>query len=270
MSEELANAIAKRFLARRDVKAIQYSNGAYSPIREPWTREDLDSHLAGTRTFGHYLINPEDRCKLFCFDVDLEKDGVLPWDPECNTWFTVTEEKDADGNIIPTSGLRGAWHDRAHPGRTWMKTQFKLIANILATGVKDHLGIDVAVAYSGNKGIHVYGFFGKEIDSDAAREGAMIVLDSIGEFHAHRGQVFFKHNDDNYITGFPNLTVEVYPKQDSIANKDLGNLLRLPLGRNQKSPQDPTFFVDMSTGADQFGPVDALKAMSPGYDAWTA
>ena len=47
--------------------------------------------------------------------------------------------------------------------------------------------------------------------------------------------------------GYPNFDLEVYPKQDSLADKDLGNLLRLPLGRNLKNPADPTFFLDLTT-----------------------
>lgn len=261
MSKELADAIAKRFLARRDVKAVQYSSGAYSPIREPWSRSDLDRHLACSATYGHYLVNQQDQCKLFCFDIDLEKDGVLPFDEACETWYTVTAVKDD-----PTSGLRGAWHDRSHPGRTWMKTQFKLIATMLGQSIRDNLQLDVAVAYSGNKGVHVYGFLEELLDSGEAREGAKIALDLVGEFEEVRGH--FKYKDPSYISGFPNLSIEIYPKQDSIQDKDLGNLLRLPLGRNQKAPSDPTFFVDMSTGADRFAPVDSLKALTPGYDAW--
>jgi len=263
LSRELADAIAKRFLARRDVKAVQYSTGAYSPIREPWTRTDLDEHLAGAKTFGHYLINQDDRCKLFAFDIDLEQTGVLPFDQECNTWYTVED-------------LRGAWHDRAHPGRAWMKTQFMLMATLLGWGIKDTLGLAVAVAYSSNKGIHVYAMvpIGSGRDNDGliecsqAREGALIVLDTVGQFEAVRGDAFFKHEDLDYTTGFPNLSIEIFPKQDSIKNKDLGNLMRLPLGRNQKSPGDPTFFLDMSESAGTFTPLDPLVALAPGYDAW--
>lgn len=272
MSKELANVIAKRFLARRDVKAVQYSNGAYSPIREPWTRADLDAHLAGTKTFGHYLINQDDRCKLFCFDIDLEKDGVLPFDEECTTWYTLATQKDADGNEVPGTGLRAAWHDRTHPGRTWMKTQFMLMATILGQGIKDTLGIDAAVAYSGNKGVHVYGLMPTRlsaIDSNAARDGAMIVLDELNEFVPHKGNTVYKHKDVNYITGFPNLSIEIFPKQNTLDGKDLGNLVRLPLGRNQRCPNEPTFFMDMTRTAGDMRPLDPLVALAEGYDAWS-
>jgi hypothetical protein len=57
----------------------------------------------------------------------------------------------------------------------------------------------------------------------------------------------------------------VYPKQASLAGKDLGNLLRLPLGRNNKS-KDPTFFMDMTAPLAEMRPVDpewALTTTSP-------
>lgn len=258
MSDAVANLIANKFIARRDVKAVQFSDGTWSPHtksgrrdgeRLPWTRADLLAHLDGRATYGHYLLGSDSTCKLFAFDVDLEK-AV----PEKDIWQTW---EDADGNVYTMDG-REAWLDRSHPGRPYMKCQFKEIAHKLLRGIYETLGIPCAAAYSGGKGIHVYGFTGL-LPAPDAREGAEIVLESMGGFTPSRGVNFFTHER------FPNLSIEVFPKQTSLDGKDLGNLMRIPLGRNLKS-KDPTFFLDMTAPMAQFSPVDpewALSAPNP-------
>lgn len=254
MSNELANLFASRFIARKDVKAIQFSDGSWAPhtatgrfdgARLPWSRTDLLAHLAGEQTYGHYLLDTDDTCKLFAFDIDLEKD-----DPNKGIFGYY---EDDEGRQLPCDP-RDSWRDRAHPGRQYFKTQFRLLAHMLAKGIYENLGIPCAAAYSGGKGVHVYGFTGLMSAADA-RDGAEIVLDSLGGFTATRGQHFFKHEK------FYNLSVEVFPKQISLGGKDLGNLMRLPLGRNKKT-NDPTFFIDMTAPLVELKPVDPVHALT--------
>lgn len=254
MSDAVANLIAQKFIQRRDVKAIQHHNGSWAPHtangkvdgpRLPWKRPDLLAHLAGERTYGHYFLDQDDQCKLFAFDVDLEKSV-----PEKDIWQIWEDE---NGNAYTMDG-REAWADRSHPGRPYMKFQFREIAHKLMRGVFETLGLPCAAAYSGGKGIHVYAFTGV-ISAAEAREGAQIVLDTLGGFEATRGTNFFKHSK------WPNLSIEVFPKQASLDGKDLGNLMRLPLGRNLKS-KDPTFFIDMTSPMAELRPVDPEWALT--------
>lgn len=283
MSDEIVNLISKKFIARPDVKAIQrvtrdqkviYTPHLDRPIsdpeakRIPWSRDDLNAHLAGDKTFGHYLLNTDDKCKLFVFDIDLAQTGILPRTPRPDL-ATVTEEgyeaweKDS---FQPVDDLRAAWHNRADPARDWMKLQFKLMAHKLAKATVEELEVPCAVAYSGNKGVHVYGFVGDgtPMYADTVREGARNVLDVIGEFEPMKGDSFYRTRNQDPITGFPNLEIEIYPKQDSIDGKDLGNLVRLPLGRNLKNAADPTFFIDMTTGLADMKPLDPVWALTEG------
>ena len=264
MSQEVANLLARMFIARPDVKAIQHSNGAWSPhtddgtrdgARIPWRREDLNAHLEGVRTFGHYILNPESQCKLFAFDIDLEKNSL----PTASTPGYTGHYPDEEGNLYEFDA-REAWRDRAHPSRKWSKYQLKMMASLLMKAIYEELELPCAVAYSGAKGVHVYAFTGL-IDATEAREGAQIVLDSIGNFEATRGTNFYKWKDSDPTTGYPNLSIEVFPKQNSLDGKDLGNLMRLPLGRNLKSA-DPTFFVDMRTAMSEMQPVDPIWALT--------
>lgn len=269
MSDAVANLIAKNFIARRDVKAVQWSTGAWSPHQEydpttrkhdgpriPWSRDDLNSHLEGSKTFGHYLLNPDNQCKLFAFDIDLEKN-----DEKTNFIGQWPEFGDEGAPpVIHTFDAREAWLDRSHPSRSWQKLQLKTVAHRLAKSITEDLELPCAVAYSGGKGVHVYAFTGL-IPAADAREGASIVLDSVGGWKPSRGDNFFRSIDRNPVTGFPNLSIEVFPKQDGLTDGGLGNLMRLPLGRNLKS-KDPTFFVDMTAPLAQLTPVDPEFALA--------
>lgn len=245
MSNELANLLAKKFIARPDVKARQFSGG-YVPVEDkdsgarfPWTRQDLLDHLSGKQTYGHYLLSQDDQCKLFVLDVDLEKEGTFV---------------DVDESVY-SFNPREAWLDRANPARPYMKRQFREIAHMLGKAIEDELEIPWAAAYSGGKGIHVYGFTGLLPAADV-RDGATLVIESIPEISLLRGQHFFKHS------GFSNMSIEVFPKQTSLDGKDLGNLCRLPLGRNLKNPKDPTFFLDMTSAMNEMKPLDPVYAMT--------
>lgn len=271
MSINLPDLFAKKFIARPDVKALQYGDGIWSPHtttgkhdgeRIPWRREHLEAHLAGTTTFGHYLLSADSRCKLFAFDIDLAKAGVLPTLPV----EAADDELAWKESFVEVPDLRAAWLNRAHPARSFMKLQFKEVAHQLLATIRKELDLPCAVAYSGNKGLHVYAFTGL-IPADEAREGAQIVLDSLGTYKAFRGEHFFKHVNEDPVEGYPNLSIEVFPKQNSLDGKDLGNLMRLPLGKNLKAPNEPTFFVDMKAPLGVLAPADPIWSLTT-EDPW--
>jgi hypothetical protein len=252
----LAKLFASRFIARPDIKAVQHSDGSYAPTRGAgWKAADIDAHIAGAATYGHYLLNTDDTVKLFCFDVDLRQDGHLP--------STGLGEGEAVADFTPADP-RAVWADRKDVRRNYLKYSMRMVAHVLAERIQSELGIDVAAAYSGSKGVHVYGMTGK-ISAADARDGAMIVIDSLAMFEPERGDSLFRCKDTDVENPFTNFSIEVYPKQSSLAGKDLGNLLRLPLGRNNKS-KDPTFFMDMTAPLAEMRPVDpewALTTDSP-------
>lgn len=250
MPEDLAVQIAKKFIQRRDVKAIQFDDGSYCPDTrlaeidaERGTNKlapygpvgfkmtHLNDHLSGRKTYGHYLLDQEGNCKLFAFDIDLEKEG---------TWISF---KHGENFQIYAGNPRDEWRNRAHPSRDWYKYQMKMLGSKLAKVITKDLSLPCAVAYTGGKGIHVYGFTGP-MPAAEVREVAKIALQASGEFEPTRGDNFYKHVSAEPTTGFKNFQIEVFPKQDTLDGKDLGNLMRLPLGRNRKTT-DPTFFIDM-------------------------
>lgn len=259
MTATLENLFAQKFIARTDAKAIQHHDGSWSVHtkngkrdgeRIPWGRDALREHLEGRNTFGHYLLSKESKCKLFAFDIDFRKEtGSLPTLP-----ITTEDEVEYKNSFVPVVDLRAAWLDRAHPARDYMKLQLKELSHMLLRGIVEELEIPCAAAYSGAKGVHVFGFTGL-MDAVEVREGAQIVLDSIGRFKPIRGENFVEHVD------YSNFSIEVFPKQGSLDGKDLGNLMRLPLGKNLKAPKEPTFFMDMTCPMGVLKPMDAETAL---------
>ena len=252
--KRLARMYAKLFIARQDCKAIQHQgpSGAimYSPVRRdsrdpnsllPWSMQDLIQHISGESTFGHYLLNAESESKIIAFDVDL-----------------TSKPFDLIGGKVP----RDEWHDRRSEHRTTMKTVLKSTAHMIVEAIKE-LDIPWAVAYSGNKGLHVYGFTGKLPASDIRTAGNIIMENELVANHFQRSGnsgFLFDSTKDEYAM----VTIEMFPKQDKIDGSGFGNLMRLPLGIHRKSPKEPTMFLDMDlsrTPIGQFTPIDPFVAL---------
>lgn len=267
---EIAKLFASKFIARSDIKAIQRNNGDYNPVGSPFTMADMLAHIEGQQTYGHYLLNTDNKCKLFVFDIDLDKPDT---DKDGNVTVPryVPSEVDADGwwtNFVP-GNPREIWLDRSRIlERNYFKFLLRQMAGKLAKTIHEQLEIQTAVAYTGAKGVHVYGFTGL-MDAKDVRDGAQIILDELDLFVPVRGQHFVKHKDvevngkTDYMGSLHGLTVEIFPKQVTLDGKSHGNLCRLPLGRNKKNPKDPTFFMDLRGNFGEQGfmvrdPLDAL------------
>lgn len=264
----LANLIASKFIARTDVKAVQKilptGDCIYIPHTKgptegrdylPWNRSSLLSHLERKASYGHYLLNTNNECKFFAFDIDLEKKGTYPSDP----W---RPDEGEDYGPILEFNPREAWKDRSHPSRRWLKHQLRMLAGLCGSAIYAELEIPVTAYYSGSKGIHVYGFTGLVPAADA-REAARIVLESMDCWKLLRGNNFYCHTNIDTFTGYPNFSLEVFPKQDTIGNLGLGNLMRVPLGCNLKNKKDPTFFIDLAdTDYSQLKPLNPELALT--------
>lgn len=254
MADELEIALGKRFLARRDVKAVQFKDGHYEPERQPWKMADLRAHVAGERSLGHYLVSAEGKVNLFAFDVDLTTTGY---------WIPLNEQVLEPQQCNP----REVWLEPNHPGKEFLFFRLRTTAEVL--GMKIHNLTDgevhVAISYSGSKGLHVYGFLPEPTPAADARTLAFGILKSVNNADGSQGYVQSK--GENFWTPTnetqPNLEIEVFPKQESVS--DLGNLMRLPLGVNRKTGQR-SFFLDCRcpyTQIRSMEPLDALGGVLP-------
>lgn len=277
----LAKLFAKQFIARPDLRARQYPDGHYEPERPSVNRPNLVQqgfsmsalldHIRGNASYGHYMIGPDDTVKLFALDIDLEKTDDR--DPDRPLRLpTSQDESGVWGNFVQ-SNPRAFWMTRQQgPGRGMIKTQLRMLAHQLARSIQDELQIPVAVTYSGSKGVHVYGFTGP-ITAALARQGALLALEATERWVLSRGQNIYTYQppkgtdpDDPFET-YEQYSLEVYPKQDSVKDKDLGNLMRLPCGTNLKSPKDRSFFLDLRARMSEFVPRDPIEALTTS-DPW--
>lgn len=233
--DAIARDLGRRFIARADVLAVQHPDGSYHPERRPFTGEDLRRHVGGKLSLGHYLVNQKGMSKLCAFDLDLEKTGVSPLDG--------SEIKPRDVWLGEDSELKEA-----------LRRELLALGVGLACRMRSVSNFPVALAYSGGKGVHVYGLHGM-LAASKSREIAISLLEQCGIYAPVRGNNFWKH-----LTAFPNISVEIFPKQETVQEGDgLGNLMRLPLGRNARTGQ-PAFFLTPG----EWSPCDPLQALQTG------
>jgi len=269
--DALAKLLAKKFVQQKLVKAMQTPTGEYRPVKTSypdgdyikWTMKDFRDHIAGTHTFGHYTCDMDGLTKLITFDIDLDKTGTWVQEPDLTVLDKFyTDEEFKAATVIHKSTPREDWHDRRHPARGWYKLQLRTLTEWLSGTAHKDFGFQVASAYSGNKGCHVYCFFPEPVQSSMAREMALLVLEATAEriggtkykFEKVKGNSTFKYSHPDPYSDFSNLSIEIYPKQDEPLGTKLGNLVRLPLGRNNKNPKDPCFFVDQAAPMKELKP----------------
>jgi hypothetical protein len=284
LNREVAKQFAKLFIARSDVKAVQRPSGEYSPVVDrdssgkvtkthPFTMPDLLEHIDGKRTYGHYFLNTENQCKLFAFDIDLDELKLDVPNPNQMLMLPRTQCEAGVWSDFVWTDPRAVWV----PARNYLKFQMKMLAHGLAHTIQTEFEMQTAVTYTGAKGIHVYGFTGL-MPATEVRAGAEYVIEKVGRFRQHLGSNFFKHEvvlggsgyepgEVNHEHSFQCFTIEVFPKQTEIKEGGYGNLMRLPLGKNLKNPQDLTFFVDLRTELTALRPRDPMEALTV-KDQW--
>lgn len=292
METDLARLLSLKFIQRPDAKAQQTSDGAWFPVREKdehgkmtgpnigWKMRDLRDHIEGVKTFGNYMVDDKDQVKLFVFDIDLDKTGTwAEWPDLALDKYNTTDRAANDAafeadTIIHQSTPREDWLDRKHPGRKWYKIQLRTVADLLKRGIEKEIGVQTAVAYTGSKGLHVYGFTGTT-PASTARAGALLSLEAAAnlwplenDIEPFKGKNFYKFTDTDPHGYFNNVTIEVFPKQENLSQGGYGNLVRLPLGRNMKNPKDQCFFVDTSAyvpSGDIVPHPDPARLLNEGY-----
>ena len=279
----IVNLLAQKFIARSDIKAVQHADGSYAPRHSKFTRADILDHIRGEVTYGHYLINLDNKVKVIVFDIDIRKSEYndapygtveLPtlYSPEDGYGgyqrFQTKEDLEEPRNIWRARGLQPG--DVRIMQRGYLSQQMRGMANKIMRAVSDNLKVPTTMAYTGSKGVHVYAFTGL-IDCELAVVGKNIVFDSLG-FVRVKGKNFFMHPDaGNREDSYAELDVEGYPKQEDLnESRQFGNLVRLPLGVNRKNPSHPCFFMDArgNHGSRAIMRRDALDALTSD-DPWT-
>lgn len=255
---ELIRLLGTQFVQRRDVKAWQRDNGEWFPDETPMTMADFEAHFDGSKTMGHYMVDQDDKCKLFAFDLDIlgcaesflgscegKYPGCTSTDRHKHGWMVNGEEL----------WLRDEWLKPDSPYREHLALQLRCLAEGLALRIDRVHKIPVAIANSGGKGLHVYGFTGP-FPAEYCIQLAMEILEGFGCFAPTRGNNFFRHDDGQYKA----IEIEVFPKQATMEGKRLGNLMKLPLGVNRKTGRRSEF-ITCKVGYDTLAPMDPQRAL---------
>ena len=287
----IAGLLARRFIARPDAYAVQKGDGQYYPARAwneaekkysgplfPITPDVLKKHVAGEQPIGHYLVNQEGMTKLFALDIDF-RNASAPW-------MNVPSPKDLESlairfgdkpnefnqamdflESIQNGNPRELWQDKSHPSRKFFLLQMRNIAELFTQRISSELQIPTAAAYSGFKGIHVYGWTGL-LPAQSARDLGEAVLQSFDRFHPIKGKNFWIDSEEDPHQGFRQFEIELFPKQDEIGHGGFGNLMRLPLGVNKKNPNGKAFFIDQRSPAAGIVPREDPETLLEHGDPW--
>ena len=129
--EQLRKALFNAIVIRDDVYAIQEKDGAYYPVRKPFTP---DIYTDNKQTVGSYLLNRDNKVKCFVIDIDLNKQYV----------------DQAKGDISEYLPL--------------IQKQTRVINKVL----QDH-GFKTLLEFSGNRGYHIWGFFSAPLPAVSVR-----------------------------------------------------------------------------------------------------
>lgn len=97
------------------------------------------------------------------------------------------------------------------------------------TALAGEMGLAPLIEFSGGKGYHFWCFFSSPIPAADARERLSAITDAVGPD----------------LTAF---SLEVFPKQDGLTGKGLGNLIKLPLGIHRGTGK-PSRFVGCPDGS---------------------
>lgn len=269
MSKELEDLIGKRFIQRTDVKAIQRGeiytphtdSGKRDGNRIGWDRQAIRDHIEGRVSYGHYLVDPDGQSKLFAFDIDLAK--ADPDNGKTFQWIGLEPDGSWSDMEPRTFDPREAWaHPKCpEPLKRFMTACLTETAALLAKWIDELIQIPLAVAYSGSKGLHVYGFTGTA-DAEDCRDAAIEVIEMQGLYETIRGKCFYGPKDTSPKAMSSCVEIEIFPKQTNLDGKDLGNLMRLPLGDNAKGGR--SHFVTLSSVVDEMTEMDPVKALEGG------
>lgn len=258
-TRELVKLLGTKFIQRKDVKAFQREDGAWFPDRTKFTMQDFADHLEGRKTLGHYMLDQDGYCKLFAFDLDLVKHARNCTETTCKGCAVTFANLVPDDNGNPQAqdeplvGIPREMYYAGSPALDTLTINLRCLAEGLALKI-DKIGVPVAVATSGHKGLHVYGFTGS-IPAEAARQLALNVLEELSVFEPFRGQNFWRHK-----FAYEVLDIEVFPKQGSLEGKDLGNLMKLPLGVHRVTGQRAEF-ISMKSGYSRLVSMDPTRAL---------
>jgi hypothetical protein len=228
MLREAAKLMGLLFVGRREAKAV-FTNGQWIALREKFSLSDFRTHLFGDRCLGAYLLDANSMVRCIAFDVDLKPDSdyfiIADISPQGASATGDQAVGELDLDIQHHGDLEAALHDETNPAHRWACSLVHSTVRFIAKEVGDSLGLASTTIITGG-GAHVFVPFGELVPAGEARAMAHSVMDGIP---------LFKRTSESFYSNGTGLDIEVFPKQDSLADPDsLGNLIRLPFGMHER------------------------------------
>ena len=193
------NEIKTLFFHRKDVFALQQTNGAYFPEKKNITNNDIKEHLEGTKTIGAYCLDHDNTVKWACIDLDVKRKCF-----HCSSDSTYI--KDDSWKCLTCNKKFN--EDAKLKEITKIKNDGLLIFDAFPEFKR-------MLEFSGRKGYHVWIFFDNPLQASYAKQLVKSRLNAITQ-----------------------LGHEVFPKQTELnETRKYGNLVKIPNALHKVSKQ---------------------------------
>jgi len=225
MVREGASLLGQLFISRRDAKAIYRPDHKnvwhWTSVPEKYTMGDFAEHLTGQHCLGTYLLAPDSTVSFLAFDLDLAKHSKY-WKCYDIEQILALEEQQYGFDLDVAEGdLESSLHVPTAEPHRWARIVLLETVRLIERAVKKQWGMNSLTVITGG-GAHVLVPFAEPQLAADARNAGIGLLKEIGA--RKRNDMFFDFG------GLNELTIEVFPKQDTLDGKSLGNLIRLPFG----------------------------------------
>lgn len=207
------------FVHRADVFAQQHEDGSYTPVHAQLTDDDLLEHLEGFVSYGVYVIHPGHRPMNCCGTPgpDCPVIGATcTIRPEAETW--------------PPNSVSSVVFDLDTYDVDALDLLCAQVERLAAEASDAHGNVKcLLLEDSGGKGYHLWLLLSEPVSAARARAWAEPVRT---RYDARRKSASPLNGYDTANEWPP---LEIFPKQDEVAEGAYGNLVKLPFGVHAKT-----------------------------------
>lgn len=225
MVREAAGLMGKLFINRRDRKASYRQdfrgNWHWTALNTPFKMGDFVTHLTRMGCLGAYLLNTDNTVKFMAFDIDAKKTSKY-WLCYDIDQINALEERGYGFDLDLQFGLfEAALHDPSLDAHRWVRIILLEAIRHICKAVRE-LDLTPLTVITGG-GAHVLVPFPEPV---AAADARLVGNHLVSELPTvcRLDKMFWNYGP------LGELTIEVFPKQDTLVGKDYGNLIRLPYG----------------------------------------
>jgi hypothetical protein len=257
LAREAASLLGKLLINRRDRKAFfrpdHQGNWHWTAVESPFKMDDFVKHLTGSVALGTYMLNTDSTVKFMAIDLDLNKQAkylkIHPIDE-----ILELEKQGYDWNLDLAEGnLEAALHQPSDPAHHWARIVLMGAVYAVNKAIRESLELPTLCVITGG-GAHVIAPLPEPMPASDARSAGIEIVASLPSAR-QRNDIFFDYGAHN------ELSIEVFPKQDTLEDKPFGNLIRLPFGWHYEAGIR-TYAIDPDRpGTEQWNKISSIGAL---------